>query len=58
MPKASQINFPAIDLNTKVIDGQQFVWDALRGKYFNSGVFCRQCSNLGIGFAGTNIVSK
>ena len=33
MPKASQINFPAIDLNTKVIDGQQFVWDALRGKY-------------------------
>ncbi|MBQ6870268.1 MAG: type I restriction enzyme HsdR N-terminal domain-containing protein [Alistipes sp.] len=33
MPKASQINFPAIDLNTKVIDGQQFVWDALRRKY-------------------------
>jgi hypothetical protein len=33
MTKVPQINFPAIDLNVKVIDGQQFVWDSLRGKY-------------------------
>ena len=33
MSKAPQINFPAIDLNLKTVDGQTFVWDSLRGKY-------------------------
>ncbi len=33
MSKTPQINFPAIDLNLKTVDGQTFVWDFLRGKY-------------------------
>ena len=33
MSKAPQINFPAIDLNLKTVDGQTFVRDSLRGKY-------------------------
>ena len=33
MSKAPQINFPAIDLNLKTVDGQTVVWDSLRGKY-------------------------
>jgi predicted type IV restriction endonuclease len=33
MSKTPQINFPAIDLNLKMVDGQTFVWDFLRGKY-------------------------
>lgn len=28
-----QINFPATNMVTKVIDGQTFVWDPLRGRY-------------------------
>ena len=33
MTKGAQINFPAIDMATKQVDNQQFVWDSLRGKY-------------------------
>ena len=33
MSKTPQINFPATNLNIKVVDGQEFVWDVLRGKY-------------------------
>lgn len=28
-----QINFPATDMVTKVVEGQTFVWDSLRGRY-------------------------
>lgn len=33
MTKPAQINFPAIDMTTKRVNGQEFVWDALRGKF-------------------------
>lgn len=33
MHNQQQINFPATELITKLIDGQTYVWDALRGKY-------------------------
>lgn len=33
MHNQQQINFPATELITKFIDGQTYVWDALRGKY-------------------------
>ncbi|MBQ2024116.1 MAG: type I restriction enzyme HsdR N-terminal domain-containing protein [Alistipes sp.] len=33
MRNRQTINFPAIELNIKQVDGQTFVWDALRGKY-------------------------
>ncbi len=33
MHNQQQINFPATELITKLIDGQTYVWDAMRGKY-------------------------
>ena len=33
MAQNPQINFPATEMVTKVVDGQTFVWDPLRGRY-------------------------
>ena len=33
MATTLQINFPATELKIKSVDGQDFVWDALRGKF-------------------------
>lgn len=33
MANRRQINFPAIEMVTKVENGERFVWDALRGRY-------------------------
>jgi hypothetical protein len=33
MAATPQINFPATELKIKSVDGQEFVWDSLRGKF-------------------------
>lgn len=33
MNTSAQINFPATELNVKVVNGEEYVWDVLRGKY-------------------------
>lgn len=33
MATTTQINFPATELQIKVVNGDEFVWDPLRGKY-------------------------